>query len=858
MKRIAIGILAHVDAGKTTLSEAMLYHRGLLKKLGRVDHQDAFLDTDTIEKERGITIFSKQALLPLEEDLFTLLDTPGHVDFSGEMERTLQVLDYAILVISGMDGVQSHTKTLWELLRRCHIPTFIFINKMDLAGADREQVLASLQKQLSPACLDALAEDFAEQAAMEDEDALTEYLDSSALCDDTLARMIQKEQVFPCYFGSALKLMGVTEFLDGLSRLTREPARREDFGATVYKIARDKDGTRLTYMKITGGKLKVKDLLSGESRSGEPWQEKADQIRIYSGARFQPAQEAAAGTVCAVTGLNHTYAGQGLGSQPGSEPPVLEPVMSCQVLLPKGVQPAVALQQLSQLEEEDPQLHIVWNEALREIQLQMMGEVQLDVLHRMILERFGMEVSFGPGNIVYRETITKTVEGIGHFEPLRHYAEVHLLMEPLPAGSGLHFGVRCSEDQLDKNWQRLIFTHLWEKRHAGVLTRSPITDMKITLVAGRAHPKHTEGGDFRQATYRAVRQGLMQGESILLEPWYTFRLEAPADCIGRAMADLQRMGGEFEPPVHEGDTAILTGAAPVSTMQGYPLEVTSYTHGHGKLFCGAAGFRPCHNTEEVIRQCGYQPEHDMDNPADSVFCMHGAGFTVKWQEVASYAHVDSGLNLGPARRPSVPSAPRSSKRSPLLEEDAELAAIFERTYGPVKRRELFRTPPSASEENTSSRTENPGPEYVLVDGYNVIFSWPELKELARVNLEAARNALADLLCNYQGFRSCCAVILVYDAYKVPHGSGDVEKYKNIHIVYTREAETADMYIEKLTLDLAKKRRVRVVTSDNAEQMIIAGHGALRVSVSLFYEEIKAVHDDIRHILEENKLRQGFV
>ncbi len=852
MKRISIGILAHVDAGKTTLSEAMLYQSGLLRKLGRVDHQDAFLDTNLIEKERGITIFSKQAIFSLGDTEITLLDTPGHVDFSGEMERVLQVLDYAILVISGADGVQSHTQTLWKLLRRYEIPTFIFINKMDLPNVEKSALLSQLQKELSPSCLDCLAPDFEEFASMEDETLMERFLESGSLSCEEIAHLVARQAIFPCFFGSALKLSGIDEFLDALNRYTLPPMWNEDFGATVFKIARDEQGTRLTYLKVTGGTLKVKALLSGESRDGEPWEEKVDQIRLYSGAKYQTTPEAPAGTVCAVTGLEKTYSGQGLGCQSSSLSPMLQPVMSCQILLPMGMDVHAALLKLAPLVDEDPQLQILWNEQLREIQLQMMGEVQLDVLKRQIRERFGFDVEFGPGNIVYKETIAAPVEGVGHFEPLRHYAEVHLLLEPGEPGSGIRFGTICSEDTLSKNWQRLILTHLMEKRHRGVLTGSPITDVKITLTAGRAHVKHTEGGDFRQATYRAVRQGLMQAQSILLEPWYSFRLTTPSEYLGRAMADIQRMGGTLDPPESDGTTSVLIGKAPVSEMQGYALELTSYSKGHGKLICNLDGYKPCHNADEIIAEIGYDPERDLENTPDSVFCAHGAGYTVKWDEVPAAAHVQSPLHQDKTPlRPKIPPV-RSGANSPIrsFEDDKELSAIFERTYGPIKRRELFRAAPTPEQEKIY---EDQGPEYLLVDGYNVIFAWDDLRKLARVSFEGARNALADLLCNYQGFRGC-AVILVFDAYRVPHGTGDIFKYKNIHIVYTKEAETADMYIEKVTYELAKKRRVRVVTSDNAEQMIILGHGALRVSASLFYEEVKAVNAEIRQIIEANNLR----
>ncbi len=853
-KHICVGLLAHVDAGKTTLSEGLLYCGGCLRKLGRVDHRDAFLDTDALEKERGITIFSKQALLELPDASLTLLDTPGHVDFSGEMERTLQVLDYAVLVVSGTDGVQSHTHTVWKLLERYDLPVFLFVNKMDLPGADRAALLDQLRQRLGEQVVDfsAPADQVWEEAAMQEESAMEEYLASGSLQPATVARLVAGRKVFPCYFGAALRLEGVEQLLEGLRLYTRMPAWPAEFAARVYKISRDPQGARLTWLKVTGGVLRVKALLTGQTQ-GETWQEKADQIRLYSGARFTPAEQAQAGTVCAVTGLSKTWAGQGLGCQSAADAPLLQPVLSCQLLLPEGADVHTALMKLSQLEEEDPQLHIVWNEPLQQIQLQMMGQVQLDVLKRLIWERFGLSVGFGPGRILYKETIADTVEGIGHFEPLRHYAEVHLLLEPGAPGSGLQFAADCPEDQLDKNWQRLVMTHRAEKEHLGVLTGSPITDMRITLVAGRAHLKHTEGGDFRQATYRAVRQGLMQAKSVLLEPWYEFSIELPAAQVGRAISDLQRMGGEFDPPETAGDTAVLQGFAPAAGLQEYPLELTGYTRGQGHIACSPAGYRPCHNAAEVIAQRGYEPLRDVENPTDSVFCSHGAGYSVPWDEVPAKAHVDSGLRLRAAD--AVPEPPSRPARQPAsAADDAELAAIFERTYGPVRRRELFRTQPDKPAEY---QYEDQGPEYLLVDGYNIIFAWDELKELARTSLEAARQALADLLCNYQGFRKC-AVILVFDAYKVRHGAGEVSRYHNIHVVYTREAETADMYIEKVTYQLAGKRRVRVATSDGAEQLIILGHGAMRVSAKSFHREVELANMEIRAIIEQNSRKNGGV
>ena len=853
MDKLVIGILAHVDAGKTTLSEGLLYTCGRLKKLGRVDHKDAFLDTDPMERERGITIFSKQAVLPLEGAELTLLDTPGHADFSAEMERTLQVLDCAILVISGTDGVQGHTHTLWKLLERYGVPTFLFINKMDLAGADRDALLSELKSRLDEGCVDfaAPAEQIQEQAAVCDEDALERYLEDGALDDGALTALIARRKLFPCWFGSALKLEGVAEFLQGLEHYAPRPRYGPDFAARVFKISRDNQGARLTWMKITGGSLKVKALLSGSG-----WEEKADQLRIYSGAKFQAVDEAAAGTVCAVTGLSATAAGEGLGAEAEALPPALEPVLTYQVVLPAGQDPHTALQKLKQLEEEDPQLHLVWNERLGELHVQLMGEVQLEILQRLIAERFGMEVSFGQGGIVYRETIAGAVEGVGHYEPLRHYAEVHLLMEPLPRGSGLVLTSACPQDMLDINWQRLVLTHLAERSHPGVLTGSPITDMKITLVAGRAHLKHTEGGDFRQATYRAVRQGLMEAESILLEPWYNFRLEVPAEQVGRALSDLQRMHGRVEPPETAGDTAVLTGSAPVEQLRDYGREVAAYTRGRGRLSCTSGGYAPCHNQDEVVAAMGYDPERDVENPPGSVFCAHGAGYNVKWDEVKAHAHVDSGLRLGeePPEEEAAPPRPRPQSYAGSLEQDKELQTIFERTYGKVER-SAFRPQPrpartSLDDKKYSIRAQDRGPEYLLVDGYNIVFAWDELKAAAKENLDAARQMLMDILSNYQGFKKN-VVILVFDAYKVPRSVQDVTRYHNIYVVYTKEAETADAYIERATYEIGRHHRVRVATSDGAEQLIILGHGALRLSASTFRAEVEQVTGQIAAILKAN-------
>ena len=848
-KRICTGLLAHVDAGKTTLSEGLLYLSGAVRRLGRVDHRDAFLDTDAQERERGITIFAKQAELVWGDTALTLLDTPGHVDFSAEMERTLQVLDCAILVISGGDGVQGHTRTLWKLLARHNIPTFLFVNKMDLAGSDKAALLAQLRDKLDGGCLDFSAglEPILEDLASLDEALLEKYLEWGELTWEDAAGLVARRLVFPCYFGSALKLEGVEALLEGLDRCAPAPEYRPDFAAKVFKIARD-GADRLTYVKITGGSLKVRTLLG---------EEKVNQIRIYSGAKYQTIDEAPAGTVCALTGLTKTRPGGVFGAEPPSLEPELEPVLTYQVILPPGCDVHAMLRNLRQLEEEDPQLRVVWNEALGEIHLQLMGEIQLEVLTRLIRERFGTEVSFGAGNIVYRETITGPVEGVGHFEPLRHYAEVHLLLEPGPRGSGLRAASACSTDQLDLNWQRLIFTHLLEKRHRGVLTGSPLTDVKITLVAGRAHVKHTEGGDFRQATYRAVRQGLMQAQSILLEPHYSFTLELPPDCVGRAMTDLQAMGGSVEGPEQEGELSVLTGHAPVAGLRNYWREVTAYTRGRGRLSCALRGYEPCADQEQAVSSFAYDPERDVENTPDSVFCSHGAGVTVKWYEVKDHMHLDSGLKLGmegPPPEPAAPAAGERSRRGGSLEQDKELQAVFERTYGKVNRDLAFQPQKkpartSLDEGKYTIKNQKAGPEYLLVDGYNIIFAWEELTALARQDVAAARGALEDILSNYQGFRKC-VVILVFDAYKVKGNPGSVEKKNNIYVVYTKEAETADAYIEKATYDLGKDHRVRVATSDGLEQLIILGHGALRLSARAFQAEVEQAQGEISRLIAQ--------
>ena len=851
-KQIVLGILAHVDSGKTTLSEAMLYRAGVTRRLGRVDHKDAFLDTDALEKARGITIFSKQALLTAGDTDITLLDTPGHVDFSTETERTLQVLDYAVLVVSGTDGVQSHTETLWRLLRRYHVPTFVFVNKMDLPGMERQELLAQLNRRLGEGFVDFGAEqaDRDEALALCDENLMDRMLDAGQLQDADLIPAIARRHVFPCWFGAALKLEGVDALLDGLDRYTRPAPALEAFGAKVFKVSQDEQGARLTWLRVTGGELKVKAQLTGEA-DGEPWAEKANQLRLYSGAKYTLTEAIGPGQVCAVTGLTKARPGEGLGAERDSDLPVLEPVLSYQVLLPEGADVHAALGKLHRLEEEEPQLHVVWNETMGEIHVQLMGEIQLEVLRSLLAERFGLEVEFGPGGILYKETITEPMEGVGHYEPLRHYAEVHLKLEPLPRGSGMQFAADCREEVLDKNWQRLVLTHLEEKQHLGVLTGSPLTDVKITLIAGRAHLKHTEGGDFRQATYRAVRQGLMLAKSQLLEPWYAFRLEVPAENIGRAMSDIQRMEGTFDPPESGEETAVLTGFAPVSTMRSYPMEVVSYTRGRGHLSLTLDGYRPCHNAQEVIAAIGYEPEHDLDNPADSVFCAHGAGFVVPWDQVRSHMHVDSGWGKStrPEQEAAVPQRRAMAYRA-TLEEDAELLKIFERTYGPIKRDPLAAFRPVQKRERPDFAAEQweIAPEYLLVDGYNIIFAWDELNALSKESLDAARHKLMDILCNYQGFQKC-VLILVFDAYRVPGSPGSIEQYHNIHVVYTKEAETADMFIERVTHEIGKNRRVRVATSDGMEQIIILGHGALRVSARMFHEEVQNVEKQIRALVQ---------
>ncbi len=839
---LVVGILAHVDAGKTTLAEDILYLCGKIRKIGRVDHGDSFFDTNEIERSRGITVFSKQAEITLHEKKMTLLDTPGHVDFSAEMERTLQVLDYAILVISGPDGVQGHVQTLWKLLRHYEIPCFIFVNKMDQAGADKENILAELQNRLDDKCIDFsqdCSEEFMESIAMCEENLLERYLNGDAIVEKDIRELIARRKLFPCFFGSALKMQGIEEFLMKLNQYTNVPKYGEAFGAKVYKISRDKQGTRLTHLKITGGSLKVKDLIK---------EEKVDQIRLYSGANYTTVDEVFAGAVCAVSGLAETQCGEGVGEEDRFYTPVLEPVLSYQIQLPEASDVHGMYVKLKALEEEEPELHIVWNEQLNEIHAQVMGEVQIEILKNVIEERFDVQVEFGSGHIVYKETIATAVEGAGHYEPLRHYAEVRLLLEPAERGSGLHFESKVSEDVLDKNWQRLILTHLEEKQHKGVLTGSDITDMKITLVNGRAHLKHTEGGDFRQATYRAVRQGLMRAQSILLEPIYEYQLEIPSDMVGRAMSDIQRMHGTFATPEIVGDMSVLRGTAPVVYIRDYQREVIAYSKGCGRLFCTWKGYDICHNADDVVVQAAYDSEADLENPSGSVFCSHGAGFHVPWYEAEQYMHTEGLLTKQEKQEKSV-----TTSMHTITIDDAELQSIFERTYGSGKKRheQGSRTITACSEPKKNKKQEKL-PEILLVDGYNIIFAWDELKELAEANIAGARGKLMDILCNFQGYRKNI-VILVFDGYKVQGNPGEVLKYHNIYVVYTKEAETADQYIEKTVHDISRKYDVRVATSDALEQMIIMGQGARRMSAKELWEEIRIVNHEIREEhLEQSK------
>ena len=854
MKHICIGILAHVDSGKTTLSEGLLYASGALRKLGRVDHGDAFLDTDALERERGITIFAKQAMLTVGEREFTLLDTPGHVDFSAEMERTLSVLDYAVLVISGSDGVQSHTRTLWRLLTRYEVPTFLFINKMDLAGTDKSALMERLTQTLSAECVDFSAppQGRDEALALCDEAALESLLERGSIDDSLIPEMIKSRKVFPCFFGSALKMDGVEDFLSALARFTVAPEYPSEFGAKVFKISRDAQGGRLTWLKVTGGALRVKAPLSYRAQN-QDYQEKADQLRLYSGIKFRALDEAGAGSVVAVTGLSHSYVGLGLGTEAEASAPLLQPVLTYQLVLPDGADAHSALTKLRELEEEDPMLRIVWDERYGQIHVQLMGKIQLEILRRRILDRFGLAVTFGEGSIVYRETIASPVLGMGHFEPLRHYAEVQLLIEPLPRGTGIQLASNVPTDALDLNWQRLIFTHLLEREHAGVLTGSALTDVRFTLVAGRAHLKHTEGGDFRQATYRAVRQGLMQAESLLLEPYYDFRLEVPAECVGRAMTDLQNMGGTVDSPQSVGENTVLTGYAPVRTLRDYFTDVAAYTRGCGQLSCAVRGYETCQNQDEIVALLGYDAERDTDNPASSVFCDHGGSITIPWNEVAQHVHCDSGIHFDKeeTEEKSAPPPRRGVGAGSAYAADKELQEIFERTYGKVARRafEPAKKPARTSlADHYDVTIHSEDTEYLLVDGYNIIFAWDELQRLAAQDIAAARSALIDILANYQGFRKC-RVIVVFDAYKVKGNPGSVQTVHGIKVVYTKEAETADTYIERATYELRRERRVRVATSDGPEQVIILGHGALRVSARAFHAEVEAAEGQISAVLQ---------
>ncbi|MEI3113438.1 MAG: translation factor GTPase family protein [[Ruminococcus] lactaris] len=848
-----VGLLAHVDAGKTTLSESILYQSGAIRNLGRVDHQDAFLDTDEMERERGITIFSKQAVLTWKDTEITLLDTPGHVDFSAEMERVLQVLDCAVLVISGADGVQGHTETLWKLLTRYGIPVFLFVNKMDQEGTDCGKLLAELKSRFSEGCIDfgrveTGAEEVIEEIAVCDEQTMEEYLEKGSVAAASIRRLVAERKIFPCYFGSALHLQGVEELMNGICTYQMQKEYPAAFGAKVYKIARDGQGNRLTYLKVTGGTLKVKDVI-GENG------DKVNQIRVYSGEKYELLSEADAGKVCAVTGLAETYPGQGLGAEKDSELPILEPVLTYRIILPDDCNVHTMLRDLKLLEEEEPELHVVWIEKSQEIHVQLMGDVQIEILQRIIKERFGVLVEFGEGSIVYKETIAAPVEGVGHFEPLRHYAEVHLRLEPGERGSGIQFDSECSEDVLDRNWQRLVLTHLEEKEHKGVLTGSVITDMKITLTSGKAHLKHTEGGDFRQATYRAVRQGLKKAESVLLEPYYEFRIELPSENVGRAMTDIQNRFGKFEAPETLGEMTVLTGIAPVSTLSGYQKDVIAYTGGRGRISLTLKGYDLCHNQEEVVAARGYDSELDLANPTGSVFCAHGAGFVVDWDEVEEYMHMERTLDQTGEEGLAEVTLPKRRHSSIELTQE-ELDAIYVRTPDPVKQnhgpvtvcaKEKDREPGSAYTDPKweRRRREKEGrQEYLLVDGYNIIFSWEELRELSEKDIGAARGKLADILSNYQGYRKC-TLILVYDAYKVEGNPGEVMKYHNIYIVYTKEAETADQYIEKTVRRIAKDAAVTVATSDGLEQVIILGQGANRMSAPGLKEEIERTLAEVR-------------
>ena len=848
---ICIGLLAHVDAGKTTLAEAMLYESGSIRRQGRVDNKDAFLDTHELERARGITIFMKQAVFCWKDMRVTLLDTPGHVDFSAEMERTLRVLDYAVLIISGADGIQGHTETLWRILKRYRVPVFVFFNKMDQSGTDKDMLMAQVQERFGDGCIDFSEEGtelFAESIAMSDENVLEYFLKEGTVKDDEICRLITERKIFPCFFGAALRSSGVSEFLDGIERFCRERKYPPDFGARVIKISRDENGNRLTHMKITGGSLKVRSMIGDE---------KVNQIRIYSGAKYESVQEAQAGVICAVTGIQKAAAGEGLGMEKENFVPLLEPVLRYRIELPDGCDAAQMLPRLRTLEEEEPELHIVYLEEFREIQVQIMGEVQLEVLKSLIAGRFGVEVSFGAGNIVYKETIADAVEGVGHFEPLRHYAEVHLMLEPLPAGSGLEIRSDCSEDMLAVNWQRLILTHLYEKEHKGVLTGSAITDLRITLKSGRAHLKHTEGGDFRQATYRAVRQGLKEADSVLLEPYYEFRLEVPEKLVGRVMNDMERMSGEFGAPELMGEMAALTGIVPVFEIKDYQREVAAYSGGRGRLFLSFCGYRPCHNADFVIESFRYDSERDLENPTGSVFCAHGAGYTVSWDQVKEHMHLPSIFSRShevEKMRQAVPSGSRGERSIGVEEIDAILSRASgankkekgepRRTHWSLRKREPSpeNIPGDTGAYKRGKQNTDAREEYFLVDGYNVIYAWEELKALAKDNIDGARGRLLDILCDYQAMRRCC-LIVVFDAYRVKGHKTEIMDYHNIHVVYTQEAETADQYIEKFAHENGRKYRVTVATSDGLEQIIIRGQGCALVSARELLEEIKQAKEN---------------
>ena len=841
-KNLVLGIVAHVDAGKTTLSEAMLYLSGKIKKLGRVDHRDSFLDTHSLERQRGITIFSKQAQIQLERHAVTLLDTPGHVDFAAEAERTMQVLDEAVLVISASDGVQAHTETLWRLMERYNLPCFLFVTKMDLPNPGREELTAQLQKRLSPACLDfTLPEaELHEQIALTDEEAMEEYLAEGRISRETIRQLIAGRRLFPCFFGSGLKTEGVEELLQALDALAPEKTYGGDFAARVYKIARDAQGKRLSYMKITGGELKVRDLIRYRDEKGNLLEEKVSQIRLYSGMKYEAAERVLPGQVCAVLGLSACWPGQGLGAEADAEAAVLEPVLSYRVILPKGCDPALMLPKMQQLGQEDPQLHVRWNERLSEISVQLMGKVQTEVLKSLVKERFDVDIQLDTGRILYKETIANTVEGVGHFEPLRHYAEVHLILEPLPRGSGIVLDSVCSEDLLDRNWQRLILTHLQEKPHLGVLTGSPITDVKISLAAGKAHDKHTEGGDFRQATYRAVRQGLMQAESLLLEPWYRFEMAVPQEQIGRAISDVRAMNGEFDPPEEAGELMLLRGSAPVAAMNGYMEELVAYTRGRGRMSLRSDGYKPCPEPGSVIAELGYDPESDVENTADSVFCSHGAGVNIKWDKVKDYMHLESCL------RPKGTEAAIPAPRYPISIDERELEAIMVREFGPI-RRPSYRAPErnDAPEKPVALQSRK---RYVIIDGYNLIFAWDELNHLARERLDLARGRLMDMLSNYAGFTQT-ELVLVFDGFRTPGNPGSRQEYHNIHVVFTRDGETGDAYIEMLANQIGKNEDVRVVTSDNLIRLSALRSGVLRCGSREFIQELEGTLEQMSKLLE---------